>query len=372
MFDSPEAQFAIDAVREASLLARRIQREMVGSGAHQGRPLAGHGRRLRGPGPHRPATGRATSRLGAHRRGTRRRPAARRRRRDARPDHRVRPHGDSRRHAGGSLRPDRSRQRRAAADVLDARPDRRHQGLSCVASSTRSHWRSFDDGKVELGVLGCPELQTPRPDRAARFARRRRPRPRHVDAAARRRRRLAAAQRFRRARAAPTPACCAPSKRRTRTSTKSANSPRSSASPRRPSRMDSQAKYAVLAAGDGDVLLRLLSPSRPDYREKIWDQAAGSIVDRRSGRPNHRPRRQAARFLPRPHARQKPRHSGHERPSARRSSRRPAGNRRVSRLRLAARIGRLPPHAISRIRYWATRRLERPEELQGLPTWPTV
>jgi 3'-phosphoadenosine 5'-phosphosulfate (PAPS) 3'-phosphatase len=42
--------------------------------------------------------------------------------------------------------------------------------------------------------------------------------------------------------------------------------------------MDSQAKYAVLAAGEGDVLLRLLSPSRPDYREKIWDQAAGSIV----------------------------------------------------------------------------------------------
>src|SRR5262245_8564393 len=29
MFDSPEAQFAISAVREASLLARRIQREMV-------------------------------------------------------------------------------------------------------------------------------------------------------------------------------------------------------------------------------------------------------------------------------------------------------------------------------------------------------
>src|SRR4029078_4003085 len=29
MFDTPEAQFAIEAVREASLLARRIQREMV-------------------------------------------------------------------------------------------------------------------------------------------------------------------------------------------------------------------------------------------------------------------------------------------------------------------------------------------------------
>src|SRR6185503_15147997 len=32
MLDSPEAQFAIEAVREAALLARRIQREMV-SGA---------------------------------------------------------------------------------------------------------------------------------------------------------------------------------------------------------------------------------------------------------------------------------------------------------------------------------------------------
>jgi 3'(2'), 5'-bisphosphate nucleotidase len=47
--------------------------------------------------------------------------------------------------------------------------------------------------------------------------------------------------------------------------------------------MDSQAKYAVLAAGEGDVLLRLLSPSRPDYREKIWDQAAGSIVVEEAG-----------------------------------------------------------------------------------------
>ena len=60
MFDSPEAQFAIEAVREASLLARRIQREMVGSGAHEGRPLAGDGGRLRRPGPRCPAAGRAT------------------------------------------------------------------------------------------------------------------------------------------------------------------------------------------------------------------------------------------------------------------------------------------------------------------------
>lgn len=47
--------------------------------------------------------------------------------------------------------------------------------------------------------------------------------------------------------------------------------------------MDSQAKYAVLAAGGGEMLVRLLSPSRPDYREKIWDQAAGSIVVEEAG-----------------------------------------------------------------------------------------
>lgn len=50
-----------------------------------------------------------------------------------------------------------------------------------------------------------------------------------------------------------------------------------------PVRMDSQAKYAVLAAGHGELYLRLLSPNRPDYREKIWDQAAGSIVIEEAG-----------------------------------------------------------------------------------------
>jgi 3'(2'), 5'-bisphosphate nucleotidase len=50
-----------------------------------------------------------------------------------------------------------------------------------------------------------------------------------------------------------------------------------------PVRMDSQAKYAVLAAGRGDLMLRLLSPQAPDYREKIWDQAAGSLVIEEAG-----------------------------------------------------------------------------------------
>jgi 3'(2'), 5'-bisphosphate nucleotidase len=42
--------------------------------------------------------------------------------------------------------------------------------------------------------------------------------------------------------------------------------------------MDSQAKYALLAAGRGDLLFRLLSPDRPEYKEKIWDQAAGTLI----------------------------------------------------------------------------------------------
>jgi 3'(2'), 5'-bisphosphate nucleotidase len=50
-----------------------------------------------------------------------------------------------------------------------------------------------------------------------------------------------------------------------------------------PVRMDSQAKYAVLASGGGEIYLRLLSSQKPNYREKIWDQAAGSIVIEEAG-----------------------------------------------------------------------------------------
>ncbi len=50
-----------------------------------------------------------------------------------------------------------------------------------------------------------------------------------------------------------------------------------------PVRMDSQVKYALLASGEGEIYLRLLSPDRMDYREKIWDQAAGSIIVEEAG-----------------------------------------------------------------------------------------
>lgn len=50
-----------------------------------------------------------------------------------------------------------------------------------------------------------------------------------------------------------------------------------------PVRMDSQAKYAAVARGDAALYLRLPSPRTPDYREKIWDHAAGMIVVEEAG-----------------------------------------------------------------------------------------
>ncbi|TVP68578.1 MAG: 3'(2'),5'-bisphosphate nucleotidase [Leptolyngbya sp. LCM1.Bin17] len=48
-------------------------------------------------------------------------------------------------------------------------------------------------------------------------------------------------------------------------------------------RMDSQAKYAAVAAGQAVLYLRLPSPKSPDYREKIWDHAAGVLVVQEAG-----------------------------------------------------------------------------------------
>ena len=46
-------------------------------------------------------------------------------------------------------------------------------------------------------------------------------------------------------------------------------------------RLDSQAKYAVVARGEADIYLRL--PTRPGYVEKIWDHAAGVLVMTEAG-----------------------------------------------------------------------------------------
>ncbi len=46
--------------------------------------------------------------------------------------------------------------------------------------------------------------------------------------------------------------------------------------------MDSQAKYASLSRGDGDVYLRL-PVGDGSYQEKIWDHAAGSLLVEEAG-----------------------------------------------------------------------------------------
>jgi 3'(2'), 5'-bisphosphate nucleotidase len=48
-----------------------------------------------------------------------------------------------------------------------------------------------------------------------------------------------------------------------------------------PYRIDSQCKYAAVAEGDASIYLRL--PTKKDYREKIWDHAAGMVVVEEAG-----------------------------------------------------------------------------------------
>jgi len=48
-----------------------------------------------------------------------------------------------------------------------------------------------------------------------------------------------------------------------------------------PYRIDSQCKYGVVARGDASIYLRM--PTRGDYREKVWDHAAGKLVVEAAG-----------------------------------------------------------------------------------------
>ena len=47
-----------------------------------------------------------------------------------------------------------------------------------------------------------------------------------------------------------------------------------------PLRLDSQTKYAVVARGDASIYLRF---AHPDYRENVWDHAAGSLIVTEAG-----------------------------------------------------------------------------------------
>jgi len=50
-----------------------------------------------------------------------------------------------------------------------------------------------------------------------------------------------------------------------------------------PVRMDSQVKYAVVSSGRAEIYMRIPHPDTPDYKEKIWDHAAGSLIVTEAG-----------------------------------------------------------------------------------------
>ena len=205
--------------------------------------------------------------------------------------------------------------------------------------STRSRWRWSVDGEVVLGVLGCPNLAVaetrPMVGRGSLFVaepgggawelpldRRRRP-----------------AEPGRRVRVADI---TDPSQARYAESVEAAHSAQDEAAliaarlgmTAPPVRMDSQAKYGLVARGDASIYLRI---PHGDYVENVWDHAAGAIVVREAGGIVSRRRRPAARLHDRSSPDPQPRH--HRR--ARRHPR-PGRGRRPERPRRALAAGRCP------------------------------
>lgn len=50
-----------------------------------------------------------------------------------------------------------------------------------------------------------------------------------------------------------------------------------------PARLDSQAKYGLVACGGAEIYLRTPNARTPDYRERVWDHAAGWLVVTEAG-----------------------------------------------------------------------------------------
>ncbi len=50
-----------------------------------------------------------------------------------------------------------------------------------------------------------------------------------------------------------------------------------------PVQLDSQVKYGIVASGNAEIYLRIPNPKSPDYKEKIWDHAAGCLIVEEAG-----------------------------------------------------------------------------------------
>jgi 3'(2'), 5'-bisphosphate nucleotidase len=134
----------------------------------------------------------------------------------------------------------------------------------------------IDRGEVVLGVLGCPNLANPDGTRGAIFVAARGSCEVHYPGAAHP---LPVA--------VATPTSLAEARVCESVESGHSNHDHSARIAERlgilaePYRIDSQCKYGAVARGDASIYLRL--PTRPDYREKIWDHAAGMFVVERAG-----------------------------------------------------------------------------------------
>ncbi len=134
----------------------------------------------------------------------------------------------------------------------------------------------IEQGEVVLGVLGCPNLPNPDGSRGAIFL---------ADGGS--------CEVWYPGADGPTPAAVAApaslSEARVCESVESGHSNHDDSAritellgiAAEPYRIDSQCKYAAVARGDASIYLRL--PTRADYREKIWDHAAGKFVVEQAG-----------------------------------------------------------------------------------------
>lgn len=134
----------------------------------------------------------------------------------------------------------------------------------------------IEDGEVTLGVLGCPNLASPAGSTGAIF----------TASGGECRAFYGNSDQSARVSVA-TPATLAEA--RFCESVESAHSNQSQSSQiadllgitAEPYRIDSQCKYAAVARGDASIYLRL--PTSTEYREKIWDHAAGKFVVEQAG-----------------------------------------------------------------------------------------
>jgi 3'(2'), 5'-bisphosphate nucleotidase len=138
----------------------------------------------------------------------------------------------------------------------------------------------IEDGQVVLGVLGCPNLPTGDGGRGALFA--------AIVGAPARSLPLAGGARdagaviaVDRVRKAADARFCESVESGHSDQEESARIAGVLGIASEPYRIDSQCKYAAVARGDASIYLRL--PTRAEYREKIWDHAAGTIIVESAG-----------------------------------------------------------------------------------------